>query len=58
MHDGVFEGEKAKAQLVKILILGESHYWSENKKEEDTVRRIRSDGMLGRNQHKEYLGIY
>ena len=37
MHHGVFEGKKAKDQLVKILILGESHYWSENKKEEDKL---------------------
>lgn len=37
MHDGVFEGEKAKDQLVKILILGESHYWGEDKKEEDKL---------------------
>lgn len=37
MHHGVFEGKKAKDQLVKILILGESHYWSKNKKEEDKL---------------------
>jgi len=27
MHNGVFEGKKAKDQLVKILILGESHHY-------------------------------
>ena len=37
MHPGVFEGQKAKDQPVRILILGESHYWSENKKEEDKL---------------------
>ena len=37
MHDGVFEGEKAKSQQVRILILGESHYWGEDKKEEDKL---------------------
>lgn len=28
MHPGVFIGEKAERQKVKILILGESHHWS------------------------------
>ena len=37
MHPGVFEGQKVKDQPVRILILGESHYWSENKKEEDKL---------------------
>lgn len=37
MHPGVFEGEKAKSQQVRILILGESHYWGEDKKEEDKL---------------------
>lgn len=37
MHHGVFEGQKAKDQPVRILILGESHYWGENKKEEDKL---------------------
>ncbi len=37
MHKGVFEGTKAKDQPVKVLILGESHYWSEDKKEEDKL---------------------
>ena len=37
MHHGVFKGQKAKEQPVRILILGESHYWSENKKEEDKL---------------------
>lgn len=37
MHHGVFKGQKAKDQPTKILILGESHYWSKNKKEEDKL---------------------
>ena len=37
MHEGVFEGEKARDQKVKVLILGESHYWGEDKKEEDKL---------------------
>ena len=27
MHQGVFEGEKAKAQQIRVLILGESHHY-------------------------------
>ena len=37
MHHGVFEGQKAKDQKVGVLILGESHYWDEDKKEEDRL---------------------
>lgn len=37
MHNGEFEGEKAKHQPLKVLILGESHYWGEDKKEEDKL---------------------
>ena len=37
MHHGVFEGQKAKDQKVGVLILGESHYWDEDKKEEDKL---------------------
>ena len=35
MHTGEFEGKQAKAQPVRVLILGESHYWSEDKSEEE-----------------------
>ena len=35
MHKGEFEGKQAKAQPVRVLILGESHYWSEDKSEEE-----------------------
>lgn len=37
MHNGVFEGKDAKGQEVRVLILGESHYWGEDKKEEDKL---------------------
>lgn len=37
MHPGVFCGANAKKQPKRILILGESHYWGENKKEEDKL---------------------
>lgn len=37
MHKGEFKGEQAENQEVKILILGESHYWGEDKKEEDKL---------------------
>lgn len=35
MHPGVFCGAYAKKQAKRILILGESHYWGEEKKDED-----------------------
>ena len=37
MHRGVFEGKQAKDQPVKVLILGESHYWSKDKSEEEKL---------------------
>lgn len=35
MHEGVFVGDNADKQKKRVLILGESHYWGEGKKEED-----------------------
>lgn len=35
MHPGVFCGSNAEKQAKRILILGESHHWSEGKKDED-----------------------
>lgn len=37
MHPGVFCGANATEQPKRILILGESHYWGEGKKEEDRL---------------------
>lgn len=35
MHKGEFKGEQAENQEIRVLIMGESHYWGEEKKEED-----------------------
>lgn len=37
MHNGEFKGEQAENQEVRVLILGESHYWGKDKKEEDKL---------------------
>ena len=37
MHNGEFRGDLAENQKVRVLILGESHYWGEDKKEEDKL---------------------
>lgn len=58
MHPGVFEGKKAKDQPVKILILGESHYWGEDKKGEDKrTDKVMEDYLSGKYNYRFFDNI-
>lgn len=58
MHRGVFEGEKVKYQPVKVLILGESHYWGEDKKAEDKrTSKVVKDYLSGTYSYRFFDNI-
>lgn len=58
MHRGVFEGNQAKDQPVKVLILGESHYWGEDKREEDKLTyKVMDNYLAGKNRYRFFDNI-
>lgn len=67
MHPGVFKGEKAEYQKIKVLILGESHHWSnedwrlaegETKAQAAEKRKVKAANYRTKNVVKNYLLNY